>query len=340
MRFIELFAGIGGFRIGLSKSNPTFQCVHTNEIDADARFVYNGYFGQYPESQNIRDIDPSNLPEFSLLTAGFPCQPYSKSGKQKGNKDSRWQMFDEIIRIARTCSPKTLFLENVENLLHIDGGRVFKDMKQKMEALDYNVSYSVINTNQFGVPQSRKRLIIIADKKIVFDFNELETQQMVSLDQCLDDITDVDHFLKTDKYTVLHPRTNPVTGLVFIGFVHGATLRGEQTKVHLSRSHRRPYRIYSSDGTHPTLLSAEPSGRYWVYLPKLNAVRKLSIRECYRIMGFPDGFLIHTKPSVAYRQIGNSICPPMVSSLGNSLIKQSQNDYQSKSSVQLSLLIS
>lgn len=170
-RFIDLFAGIGGFRIGFERKE--FQCVFTSEKNKYCQEVYEANFGEIPFG-DITEIDPKNIPDFEVLLGGFPCQPFSISGKKQGFKDTRGTLFFDICRIIEEKQPKVVVLENVKHLIHHDGKRTLKTILSSLKELGYNVSHKILNAKDFGLPQNRERIFIIGCKKSFFDFNKLK----------------------------------------------------------------------------------------------------------------------------------------------------------------------
>jgi len=157
MKFYDLFAGIGGFRLGLECNG--FECVGSCEIDKYARKVYSSRFGDNPD-YDARQLDASTLPDFDILTAGFPCQAFSIAGQRLGFSEPRGTLFFEIARIAREKRPQILFLENVKGLLNHDGGRTFAVIINTLYELGYDVEWQIINGKYF-LPQNRERVYII-----------------------------------------------------------------------------------------------------------------------------------------------------------------------------------
>lgn len=162
LKFIDLFAGIGGIRLGFEQAMRVHgiatECVLSSEIDKYAQQTYALNFGE-PPSGDLYGIQ--NIPDFDFLLAGFPCQPFSYAGKQKGFVDTRGTLFFEIERILKTHRPKGFLLENVRGLTTHDQGRTFSTILEKLEALDYGVSYLILNSSNFGVPQNRVRVYIL-----------------------------------------------------------------------------------------------------------------------------------------------------------------------------------
>ena len=161
MKFFDLFAGVGGFRLGMERAGH--ECVGSCEWDKYARITYNKNFGKFPEYSDARFINPSDIEDFDVLTAGFPCQAFSSAGHKRGFEDTRGTLFFEIARIAREKKPHTLFCENVKGLLSHEQGATFTTMLQTLDEMGYNVSWQILNSKYFGVPQNRERLFIIAN---------------------------------------------------------------------------------------------------------------------------------------------------------------------------------
>lgn len=163
MRFLELFAGIGGFRLGLEKAGHT--CVWSNEILEKPRRIYARAFGDYPDPRDIRTIEPTDIPDADLLVGGFPCATFSVAGKRTGfgQEDTRGTLFFEVARIARAKRIPYLFLENVKGLLNHDHGRTFGVILATLDELGYDVQWECVNSKHFGVPQNRERVFIVAN---------------------------------------------------------------------------------------------------------------------------------------------------------------------------------
>ena len=158
LTFFDLFSGIGAFRLALERNG--FKYSASCEIDKYARKIYAKNFGSVPQYEDVRDIEPSKLEKFDILTAGFPCQSFSNAGKRMGFDDIRGTMFFEIIRIAQEIRPKILFLENVKGLLNHDGGRTFSKIIDTIQEMGYDLEWQVINGKYF-VPQNRERIFLI-----------------------------------------------------------------------------------------------------------------------------------------------------------------------------------
>lgn len=310
--FIDLFAGIGGFRIPLQKNGG--KCVFSSEFNPYAQKVYEANFGEFPFG-DITKIPVDLIPEHDVLCAGFPCQPFSISGKMRGFEDTRGTLIYNVFKIIEAKHPKVVFLENVKHLLHHDSGNTLKTILESLNNLGYKTSYKVLNSSDFGVAQNRERIIIIGTQDRIFDFSKVQTLPRVVLREVLDNPQTTTFEYLEEPYTILKDVKEQPSGLIFIGYrnknIRKAGVRPGTE--HLSRVHKQPNRIYSIDGVHPAIPSQETSGRFWIYDGK--TVRKLTINECYKIMGFPPNFIRSSSLAEQYRQIGNSVCVPMINSI-------------------------
>lgn len=317
----DIFSGIGGFRLALD--HVGFDCLYSFEIDPACRKVYKKNFGEEPYA-DISEANFLDLPDAQLVTAGFPCQPFSICGKRQGFSDDRGTIFLHVYELAREKNPDVIILENVKHLLYLNKGASFRIILDALKSLDYFVEYQVLNSKNFGLPQNRERVFIVASKYKPFNFDCVETTFPVPK---LIDFLDKEgsfEYLDPSEYTLIDKQKQQESGLIFAGYRNKSIRRAgtrPNTK-HLSRVHRQPNRIYSVEGVHPTLPSQEPSGRFFVYLPHQHKVRKLTVNECYRIMGFPEDFIRAGKPSDSYRQIGNSVPTTVVRELLKAVVNQ------------------
>lgn len=315
--FIDLFAGIGGFRIPLQELNG--KCVFTSEFNYHAKRAYEINFGEVPFG-DITTLDLKIIPPHDILTAGFPCQPFSISGKMKGFEDTRGTLIYSVFQIIELRKPKIVFLENVKNLVHHDKGNTLRVIIKDLELLGYKVSWKVLNASDFGVAQNRERLIIIGHQEKKFDFSKIEKKEKPVLKNILDKDGKFEYL--NESYTLIDNYKKQESGLIFIGY-RNKTIRKAGVRPgteNLSRVHKQPNRIYSSEGIHPALPSQESSGRFWIYDDE--KVRKLTINECYKIMGFPENFIKINNNSELYRQIGNSVCIPMINEITKQIKSQ------------------
>lgn len=323
MRFIDLFSGIGGFRYPLE--NLGWDCVFSADNNEHACEMYKENFND-DSYCDIEDLDPEKIPDFDVLCAGFPCQSFSVSGQQKGFLDqTRGTLFFDVLRIISKKQPKAFILENVKNLSTHDKGRTMDVIYRSLTDLGYTVNYKVLNARDFGVPQNRERIIIIGNREgFVFDFDKLELNPVTSMIPFLEENKKEFEYLDPSEYTLLEQdliKRQP-SGLMFSGYRNKRirTKGVREGTTHLSRVHKQPNRIYDSKGIHPTISSQESSGRYFIRLQN-DRVRKLTIDEVYKFMGFPTTFKKVGSTGNLYNRIGNSVCVPMVSEIGKLLNK-------------------
>lgn len=288
MKFFECFAGIGGFRLGLEKLG--FKCVGSCEIDKYASRLYHNYFktkGEYFES-DIKKIKAKDLPEFNLLCAGFPCQAFSISGKQKGFKDERGLLFFELIKIAKAKKAKILFFENVKNLLSHDKQKTFARILTELWELGYSVEYAVLNSKNFKLPQHRERVFIIGI---------LRGEGREKILPILKDIASISTPLKPLK----------------IGTV------GKDSQA---------YRVYDSKGLSVTLKANGGGGgaKTGLYLIQKD-IRRLTPLECFRLQGFDDDMLtlarkLQISDTQLYKMAGNAVSVTVIEAIGKELKKR------------------
>ena len=277
MKFIDLFSGIGGFRMGFESIG--FKCVFSCEINPKCQEVYQANFNETPFG-DISQVNPQDIDDFDVLVAGFPCQPFSICGKKLGFEDTRGTLFFEICRILKNKQPQVVILENVKHLIHHDRGKTLKVILSSLERLGYLVNYKILNAKDFGLPQHRERIFIIGTRKKEFKFYKLKLKSPPKLRDFLDKSGDFEILKKAD-YTLIDSPRRQTSGLLFVGYRNKGTWKTgvRPNTEHLSRVHRQPNRIYSIDGVHPTLPSQETSGRFFIYIPEENLVRKLTLRE-------------------------------------------------------------
>lgn len=323
LKFVDLFAGIGGFRLGFEYVGC--ECVFSSEIDEHACEMYELNFGDNPMC-DITQLNSKDIPDFDILCAGFPCQAFSICGKQKGFYDeTRGTLFFDICRILEAKKPKAFVLENVFNLEKHDSGKTLTVMLSVLSELGYTVVYKVLNARDFGTPQNRERIVIVGNREgRAFDYSKLKTNTVESMKPFLDKAGDFE-ILSPDSYTILDSsfvKKQPKSGLMFCGY-RNKKIRSVGVRPgteHLSRVHRQPNRIYDAEGVHPTLASQESSGRYFIKDGEI--VRKLTIDECFRFMGFPDNYKKIGNTASLYARIGNAICVNMVKAVAVEVVNQ------------------
>jgi DNA (cytosine-5)-methyltransferase 1 len=304
--FIDLFCGIGGLRLAVENNGGT--CVFSSEIDKHCLQMYQENFHETPAG-DITKINPLDIPNHDMLVAGFPCQPFSISGKQKGFEDTRGTLFFHIMKIVQAKKPSVVFLENVKHLKDHDNHKTLKTIISSLENEGYIVNWQILNAKDFGLAQNRERIVIVASNKQKFNFNLINKLKKEYIIRDILDKKGTFEYLEPEHYTILDKSLwrKQKSGLIFCGY-RNKNIRANGTRKnteHLSRVHKQPNRIYHVDGTHPTLPSQESAGRFWIYDGK--DVRKITMNECFRLMGFPDTFKKVSKKAELYKQIGNSV---------------------------------
>ena len=300
--FIDLFAGIGGFHLALESLGA--KCVFASEWDKFAANTYENNFHLKPFG-DITQIDEKKIPRHDILCGGFPCQAFSVSGKQKGFEDTRGTLFFDIARIVNHHKPKVLFLENVKNLAKHDAGRTLKTIINTLEDLEYSVFTKVFNTSNFDLPQNRERVYIVAFHNSLdshyFKFpippnNPVCLEQILESDPSDAKVIERDDIEIKKKYKVstsLFSERELLNKPIQIGKVN----KGGQGE-----------RIYHPLG-HAITLSAYGGGagsKTGLYLVN-GKVRKLSPRECARVQGFPDNYILSSSNVQTYKQFGNCV---------------------------------
>lgn len=313
--FIDLFAGIGGFRMALQ--NLGGKCVFSSEWDKYAQQTYRANYGDIPFGDITKQEIKKCIPQkFDLLCGGFPCQPFSIAGVTKKNSLGRKHGFDDIKQgnlffhieeIIGTHRPKAFFLENVKNLISHDKGQTFKVIKSRLEALDYSFDHKILDGKHF-VPQHRERTIMVGfDKKrfgkdIHFDFNKVEMPKEINaLKSILEKKPDTKYTLSNHLWKYLQ----------------------DYAKKHKAKGNGFGFGLADLNGITRTM-----SARYYkdgaeILIPQVNkSPRRLTIRESARLQGYPDNFIIDkVSMNQAYKQFGNSVVMPLIQAVGKEIIK-------------------
>ena len=305
--FIDLFAGIGGIRIPFQELGG--KCVFTSEWDKFAQKTYRVNFGEEPEG-DITKIDAKDIPDFDILLGGFPCQPFSQAGLKKGFSDTRGTLFFEIERIIQEKRPKAFLLENVKQLRGHDKGRTLKVILKHIDALNYYVKAEVLRAADFGVPQNRERIYIVGISKEHYDLPDdydfefpKPTYEKTRLGDILERNVD-------DKYTISdalwdgHQRRKKEHQAKGNGF--GFSLFNNESEYTNTISAR-----YYKDGSE--ILIDQGSGKN---------PRKLTPRECARLQGFPEKFIITVSDTQAYKQFGNSVAILVVKAIAERMVEE------------------
>lgn len=321
-KFIDLFSGLGGFRIAMESVGG--KCVFSSDIDQFVQKVYEENFGDLPFG-DITKIDEKEIPDHDILCAGFPCQPFSIGGLRKGFTDTRGTLFFHIERILREKKPKVFFLENVRGLENHDKGRtlqvmldiladVVNDQPRLIEEkrnLGYKVYYKILNSKNFNVPQNRERIYIVGfrNHNINFSFPK-EQKSRLKVEDLLDTTVNIENYRVSN-------------------IVKGHLDRHLKKKhIDLDKSDLlianeiRPSRCsFRDDGISPCLTAKMGTGGNNVPI-LVKYLRKLTVTECLRIQGFPNWYKIKENNMQSYKAIGNSVSVPVLKAISRNIVKE------------------
>lgn len=312
--FIDLFAGMGGFRLAMQSQGG--KCIFSSEWNQYAQKTYLANFGDMPFGDITKEETKSFIPQqFDVLCAGFPCQPFSIAGVSKKNslgretgfKDkTQGTLFFDVADIISRHRPKAFYLENVKNLVSHDRGRTFKVITETLEELDYSIHYEVLDGKSF-VPQHRERIMIVGyDRKLYGGREKFEFPKLGDPVNCIGDILEQN---VPAKYTLSDK---------LWGYLQNYALK------HKEKGNGFGYGLVDLNGITRTL-----SARYYkdgseILIPQGEGVnpRRLTPRECARLMGYPDEYIINAVSEVqAYRQCGNSVIVPLITAVAEQLVK-------------------
>lgn len=310
---IDLFAGIGGIRLGFQ--NLGGYNVYSSEMDKFAQTTYRINYGETPDG-DITKVDENSIPDHDILLAGFPCQPFSQAGLHKGFDDARGTLFFDVARIIKAKRPKAFMLENVKQLKGHDKGNTLRIIISVLRELNYYVpDPQVLNAYHFGVPQNRERIIIVGFNKDYLppNYKEFNYPDGIMNDNiCVGSILESDvnnRFTISDRLWEGHQARKEMHEKKGNGF--GFCLYNEKSKYTGTISAR-----YYKDGSEALI---EQTGKN---------PRMLTPRECARLQGFPDNFIIPVSNARAYKQFGNSVCVPMIEAVARQMI-----DYLTKNKI-------
>jgi modification methylase rho11sI len=360
LRVVSLFSGIGGFEEGLNLSELPFKVVFASEIDKFAQQSYGANFDSSVMVGDITKISETEIPDHDLLVGGFPCQAFSIAGQRKGFEDTRGTLFFDVLRILREKKPKYFLLENVKNLISHDKGTTFEVILSSLKDLGYVIDFTVLNSKDFGVPQSRERTFICgilggeqesfeSDKwsskvdklkqnlnKVKLSelgqpqfpsFNVFNSLNVVDKDVVLEDI------LGTSIEEPYYQITKPSDVHYLKEFDFGLTLPRSNyilrigmlpREIHKNLEQHR--RFHSFRGLAPTITARHESPRILVSDDLGLRVRKLTETECFLAQGYPLEFVKNiqdcgTSRNQMYKQAGNSVSPPVIAAILKELLK-------------------
>lgn len=291
LRFIDLFCGIGGFRVAMDQAcienNITPECVFSSDIDKFCQDSYEANFGHRPTG-DITKVDPKSIPDHDILFAGFPCQPFSIIGQMKGFDDTRGTLFFHIANIIKEKQPKAFVLENVKQLVGHDKGKTLKVIIKTLKELGYqHVQYAVLNALDYGLPQKRERVIIVGHKEpILFSFPS-PIRPFRPLIEVLEKKVDKKHYAS------------------------------DYIKQKRREAHKSAYKLSIWHENKAGNICSYPyscalrAGASYNYL-LVNGERRLTPREMFRLQGFPDSYKIIPNDTQARKQAGNAVPVNMV----------------------------
>lgn len=333
--FADLFAGIGGFRLGIEQASQKLgipvKCVFSSEIEKNARVIYEKNFKETP-SGDITKIHTDNIPDMDILCGGFPCQAFSIAGKRRGFDDTRGTLFFEIARIARDKRPKILFLENVKGLLNHNRGRTFGTILCTLDELGYDVEWQVLNSKDFGVPQNRERVFIIGHlrgwrtRQIFPIHGKTTATNRENSSTCIDSnywkgidnhgarthiaICDSGQSRELQLRSVLPPLRNGGGGCGQNNFIASAVLTPDRNE-----RKQNGRRFKNPDEPMSTLTAQDKHGVL------LNGrIRKLTPVECERLQAYPDKYTEGISDTSRYKCLGNSVTVNVIESIAEKIL--------------------
>lgn len=323
-KFIDLFAGIGGFRLAFQ--NLGGKCVFTSEWDRHSKKTYRANFGEIPFGDITKPETKSYIPDnFDVLCAGFPCQAFSIAGRRGGFEDTRGTLFFDVAEIIKKKQPKAIFLENVKGLRNHDKGKTLATILNVLrEDLNYYVPEpQILNAKDFGVPQNRERIFIVGFRKDL-GITDFQYPEPTKKDAVLEDV------LEKSEVSVKY----------YLSTTYVQTLKNHRAR-HESKGNGFGYEIIPNDGTANAVVCGGMGrernlifdGRLTNFKPITNisgqvnreGIRKMTPREWARLQGFPDNFKIIVSDAQAYKQFGNSVAVPAIQATADKIIKKLYN---------------
>ncbi len=302
--FVDLFAGIGGIRLGFEKVGGI--CVFSSEWNKEAAKTYFANFGEYPKG-DITKINSNEIPNFDILLAGFPCQPFSIIGDKEGFKhETQGTLFFEIERILKDKQPKAFMLENVRNLTAHNQGHTFKTILAHLQSLGYSVYSKVLNALDFGLPQKRERIIICGFKEQVDFVFPFPINHKRTLEYVLESNVDKKYYVKD---SIKQSRQKRMKKTIAKPYITHENVGGSITPHHFSCA-----------------LRAGASANYLL----VNNERRLTEREMLRLQGFPESYKIISSYTQIKQQAGNSVAIPVIEAVAREMLKALQNRLKEK----------
>jgi len=313
----SLFAGVGGIDLGFEKAG--FKIEWANEWDKKACETYRFNLKHKLFEEDIWDLDPSVLSDIDILTAGFPCQPFSIAGYRKGFEDRRGNLFFRIIEYIEVLKPKVVFLENVKNLSSHDNGNTFKVILEALESHGYNYKSAVLNTKDYGnVPHNRERVFIVAFRNDIASATNFTFPKKENLTKSITDI--IDNTLVDEKFYYRKDKS------MYDQLVN--SMKSKDTVYQW----RRKYVRENKSNVCPTLTANMGTGGHNVPLVVTDSgFRKLTPKECFNFQGFPENFKMPEKMANChlYKQSGNSVSVPVIKRIAENILRTLNGQYSS-----------
>ncbi|MCI6727487.1 MAG: DNA cytosine methyltransferase [Alloprevotella sp.] len=332
---IDLFCGIGGFRIAMNHNNV--ECVFSSDNDKFAQQTYKANFNEIPTG-DIKKVEAKDIPEFDILTAGFPCQPFSYAGEKQGfNDEIRGTLFFDVCRIIEYHKPPMVFLENVKGIKSHDGGKTLNIILDALRKQGYFPHWKILSSLDYGLPQKRERWYCVAFRKDI----QFEWPEPIEGKPILRDIVDlndnnpalalpkfeldrIDHHFRNAKKgdRIQHdnskykPNTKKGKYGIYSFQKPDGSLRfhvGDSAKTQIQEA------FYSCLDTYASTIIANRTPKLW------DIRRKLSVLESKRLQGFPDDFIFPVSDAQAYKQLGNSVSVPIIEKIMENMIKTYEN---------------
>ncbi len=314
-KFIDLFAGIGGFRIALELAGG--KCIFSSEIDKAAQQTYQNNFGKKPHG-DITQIEAHDIPNHDILIGGFPCQAFSIAGKRQGFEDTRGTLFFEVARILKEKQPKAFILENVRGLVSHNKGKTLKTIMEVLDSVGYTANYRCLNAKNYGVPQNRDRWYCIGFRKdlnVYFDDHQVNAYQFPKARPLTTTLKDIIETKPLTQYGMSQTASSHMKNHYKLKGLYPS-----EDQYTLAYEIRRSRCSFSQHQYSPCLTAKMGTGGN--NIPVIFELeRKLTERECLRIMGFPKWFQIEPLKQSSYKQIGNSVAIPVVEQLAKELIR-------------------
>jgi DNA (cytosine-5)-methyltransferase 1 len=322
-KFIDLFAGIGGFRIALQ--NLGGKCIFTSEWDENAKKTYRSNFGETPFGDITKESTKKYIPEkFDVLCGGFPCQPFSHAGLKKGFEDTRGTLFFDVVDIINKRKEngnpiKIIFLENVKGLKNHDKGNTLKTILRTLDELGYDVSTEVLNSKNFGLPQNRERIFIVAwlkEMKKTFHF----PYGIDNNDEVIYEKEKLMNVKSTHVGEIL--LKNPDTKYTISDKLYAGHIR--RRKEHKEKGNGFGFSTVNENTQYTSTISARyyKDGSEILIEQKDANPRKLTPREAANLQGYPEEYIIPVSDNQAYKQFGNSVSVPVIQTIFNEIKKQ------------------